>query len=225
MFTVSESWRGAYPEGVVGILAMRHLANPEHTSALERQKEQLENLLRSRFSNYDRRTLKALPVIDVYNGYYKRFKKTYHVLLQLESVVIKGKSIPRALPLVEAMFMAELKNQLLTAGHDREALQPPVTIDVAEGSERYVRINGQEQQLKPGDMMIADSQGIISSVVYGPDQRSRITSETRRAFFTVYGPPGIANETVHEHLQDIKEYVLLVAPKAEVELLKVYCAE
>jgi DNA/RNA-binding domain of Phe-tRNA-synthetase-like protein len=55
------------------------------------------------------------------------------------------------------MFMAELKNLLLIAGHDLEAVLAPVKLDVSDGSERYVQLNGQEQVLKPGDMMIADA--------------------------------------------------------------------
>ena len=143
MFMVSESWKEAYPGAAVGILAMGHVANPKNHPTLDRQKEQLENELRSRFGSLDRAALKALPVIQAYNSYYKRFKKTYHVLLQLESVVLKGKSIPRVAALVEVMFMAELKNLLLTAGHDLEVLKPLVRIDVADGSENYTRINGQ----------------------------------------------------------------------------------
>jgi hypothetical protein len=33
-------------------------------------------------------------------------------------VALKGKAIPRQAALVEAMFMAELENLILTAGHD-----------------------------------------------------------------------------------------------------------
>jgi len=123
------------------------------------------------------------------------------------------------------MFMAELKNLLLTAGHDLEALQMPVKIDVAEGSERYIRLNGQEQKLKPGDMMIADAQGVMSSVLYGPDRRTRITSETRQVIFTVYAPPGIGKQAVCDHLHDIRANVLLFAPNANVELLEAYGTE
>jgi DNA/RNA-binding domain of Phe-tRNA-synthetase-like protein len=110
----------------------------------------------------------------------------------------------------------------LTAGHDLEAIQAPVRLDVAQGSEQYIRLNGQEQVLKAGDMMIADTQGIISSVVYGPDHRTRITSATRRVFFTVYAPPGIGEQAVYQHLQDIQANARLIAPQAETELLKVY---
>jgi DNA/RNA-binding domain of Phe-tRNA-synthetase-like protein len=201
---------------------MRNVVNPEGHAALDKRKEELENQLRARFSVYDRAALKALPTIQAYNDYYKPYKKTYHVQLQLESVVFKGKSLPRVAALVEAMFVAELKNLLLTAGHDLEAVQMPVNIDVAEGSEHYIRLNGQEQELKQGDMMIADAQGVISCVLYGPDRRTRITPETRQVLFTVYAPPGIGEQAVYDHLQDIQANVLLVAPQADVELLGVY---
>ena len=74
-------------------------------------------------------------------------------------------------------------------------------------------------------MMIADAQGVISSVLYGPDQRTRITSETRGVLFTVYAPPGIGEGTVRQHLQDIQDNVTLVAPEAEVDMLEVYRAD
>jgi len=225
VFTVSEAWKKAYPGAAVGVLAMRNVVNPEGHAALDKRKEELENQLRARFSDYDRAALKALPIIQAYNDYYKRYKKTYHVQLQLESVVFKGKSIPRTAALVEAMFMAELKNLLLTAGHDLEAVHMPLKLGVAEGGERYIRLNGQDQELKPGDMMIADAQDIISCVLYGPDHRTRITPETRQVFFTVYAHPGIGEQAVYDHLRDIQANVLLVAPQADVELVKVYGTE
>lgn len=94
-------------------------------------------------------------------------------------------------------------------------------VDVAQGEENYTRINGQEQQMKPRDMMISDARGIISSIVYGPDQRTRITPETQRVLFTVYAPPGIETEAVRLHLQDIRTNVLVVSPNARTDVLEV----
>jgi len=225
MLVVAEAWKTAYPGAAVGILAMRDVVNLEHHPALDKRKQELESQLRSRFSGYDRAALKDLPTLRAYSAYYKRFKKTYHVQLQLESVALKGKPIPRVATLVETMFMAELKNLLLTASHDLEAVQMPVRLDVSAGDERYVRLNGQEQVLRPGDMMIADAQGVVSSVIYGPDRRTRITPETRQVLFTVYAPPGIGEGVVYEHLQDIQENVRLVAPDAKVVSLEVYGTE
>jgi DNA/RNA-binding domain of Phe-tRNA-synthetase-like protein len=225
MFTATQAWKSAYPGATVGVLAMHSVANPPHHAALERRKETLEKELRSRYAGYDRAKLKTLPILEAYAAYYKQFKKTYHVLLQLESVVLKGKPIPRVAALVEAMFMAELKNLLLTAGHDLDIAQPPARIDVASGNESYIRLNGKEQLVKARDMMIADTQGILSTILYGPDQRTQIRPETQRVLFTVYGPPGVDEQTMSRHLEDIRNNVLLVAPEAGVEILEVLGTE
>jgi DNA/RNA-binding domain of Phe-tRNA-synthetase-like protein len=189
---------------------------------LDQRKEELEGALRTHFAGYDRVAMRALPILRAYHTYYRQFKKTYHVQLQLESVVFKGKSIPRVAALVEAMFMAELKNMLLTAGHDLDVVETPAGIQVADGSERYVRLNGQDQGLKAGDMMIADTVGVISSVLYGPDRRTQIRPDTTQALFTVYAPPGIGKGAVEDHLQDLKANARVIAPDAEVMSLAVY---
>jgi DNA/RNA-binding domain of Phe-tRNA-synthetase-like protein len=225
MLTVSQQWRQAYPGASAGVLAMHDVANPRQHAGLERHKTALEAQLRARYAGHDRAAFKALPTMQAYSAYYKQFKKTYHVQLQLESVVLKGKPVPRVAALVETMFMAELDNLLLTAGHDLAVVKPPVAIHVAAGGERYIRLNGQEQELKPGDMYIADSQGILSSVIYGPDRRTQITDRTHKALFTVYAPAGIEPTAVKEHLATIETYVRLIAPEAKTAHLAVYTAE
>jgi len=168
--------------------------------------------------------LKELEPIKAYNAYLKPFKKTYPVQLQLESVVFKGKSIPHVAALVGVMFMVELEDLLLTAGHDMDVLQLPLSVEVASGGERYIGLTGEEQSMKAGDMMISDKTGIISSVVYGPDQRTRITPGTRDVLFTTYAPIGITPTAVRKHLQHIRANVLLIEPEAETEMLDVYGA-
>jgi DNA/RNA-binding domain of Phe-tRNA-synthetase-like protein len=224
MFTVAEAFKAAYPTALAGVLAMRNVSNPDSCPELDSRKEDLERDLRARFAGQDAAVLKSLPPVQAYNAFYKHFGKTYHVQLQLESVALKGKSIPRVAALVEAMFVAELKNLLLTAGHDLDAVQTPVTLGVADGSQMFTMLNGREQLLKAGDMMISDGQGVISSVLYGPDQRTRIVSATRRVLFTVYAPAGIGEPMLRQHLQDIQSNVRLIAPEAETELLEVYGA-
>ena len=130
MFEVSPEWKSAFPEAHVGVLVMRDVSNPAHHAELEKRKTEIEEGLRSQFSAQDRAAMSALPILQAYNTYYRRFKKSYHVQLQLESIVWKGKSIPSVSALVEAMFMAELKNMLLTAGHDLDTLNLPLTLDI-----------------------------------------------------------------------------------------------
>src|SRR6266498_4924984 len=222
MFEVSSAWKSTYPEAQAGVLVMRAVSNPAHDPALQAQKAALEEQLRAQFAGQDRAVIASHPVLRAYAEYYRQFKKTYHVQLQLESIVLKGKSIPSVAALVEAMFMAEMKDLLLTAGHDLDTLHLPLTLDVASGSEMYTILRGEEQILKPGDMMISDQVGVISSILYGPDQRTQISPETSNVIFTVYAPPGMKEEVVMGHLQHIKENVMTFAPQAHVESLRVY---
>lgn len=224
LLTVTEAWREAYPHASVGILAMQQVANPRRHPALDEPRAALEAALRARYGQMDRATLRAMPPFAAYADYYRRFRKSYHVQLQVESVAWEGKSVPAVAALVEAMFMAELDSGLLTAGHDLAAVVGPVRIDVATGDEVYRRLNGHEQVLKAGDMYIADSQGVLSSVLYGPDARTAIRPTTEQVLFTVYAPAGIEPTRVHGHLEEIRDYVRRIAPAAGVVELEVYSA-
>jgi DNA/RNA-binding domain of Phe-tRNA-synthetase-like protein len=216
MFEASSSWKTMYPQAAIGVFALENVINPASFAELDRQKEALESELREQYAGYGRQELRALPSVEPYVAYYKRFKKTYHVLQQLESVALKGKSIPRTAALVEAMFMAELKNQLLTAGHDLDVLQAPVGVTVAQGDEAYSGIGGRDLSTKANDMMITDAAGILSSIIYGPDQRTRIRPDTQRVIFTVYAPVGIERQMLTDHLNDLKAYARIISPQAKV---------
>jgi DNA/RNA-binding domain of Phe-tRNA-synthetase-like protein len=222
MFNVTDAWKTTFPGAHAGVLVMKDALNPASHAGLEHNKEALVEELRLRYSGLDRSQLDTLPVLQLYQAYYKRFKKTYHVQLQLESIVFKGKSIPSVAALVEAMFMAEVKNMLLTAGHDFDVLQLPVRLDVTKGDEVYTLMRGEPQQVKPGDMIISDGKGIISNIVYGPDQRTQIQPGTSNVIYTTYAPAGIREQAVTEHLQDIQMYVRLFAPQARTEMLQVF---
>ncbi len=222
MFNITSSWKSSFPNAHAGILVIRIVTNPAHHPELEKRKTEIEEQLRTQFSGQDHAAIASHPILQAYREYYKRFKKTYHVQLQLESIVLKGKSIPSVASLVECMFMAEVKNMLLTAGHDLDTLQLPLTLDVTKGTESYTLLRGETQTVKAGDMTISDAQGIISNIIYGPDQRTQITASTRNVVFTVYAPAGIDKQLITSHLEDMRDYVRVIAPEAEVELLEVY---
>lgn len=224
MFEVGTSWEHEHPNAHVGVLVMGAVENPKRHRGLDREKQRLEQALRERYASADRDSLRAKSTLAAYDAYYREYRKTYHVQHQLESVVFKGKPIPKVAALVEAMFMAELKNLLLTAGHDKDAVELPLRIEAASGDETYERMNGEGQSLKAGDMMITDGAGVISCILYGPDRRTRIIPETKSVVFTVYAPPGIDGEEVQRHLADIRNYVRVIAPSASVELQDVFGA-
>jgi DNA/RNA-binding domain of Phe-tRNA-synthetase-like protein len=202
---------------------MRNVRNPDEHAELANAKTELEHALRERFSGMSRAELRAAPVLEAYTRYYRGFGNTYHVQAQLESVVGKGRPIPNVAALVETMFMAELKNQLLTAAHDLATIQPPLRFDVAgDDPPAYTTFTGRETALKPADIYQADADGVICSILYGQDQRTRVTADTTAVLYIVYAPPGIGRELVEQHLLDIQRYARLVAPDAVTEQLAMF---
>jgi DNA/RNA-binding domain of Phe-tRNA-synthetase-like protein len=225
MLEISATERVAtrYPGAVLGALAMCNLRNPAEHAELAAAKADLEQELRARFGGLSRAELRAAPVLEAYTRYYRGFGNTYHVQGQLESVVSKGRPIPSVAALVETMFMAELKNQILTAAHDLATVQPPLAFDVVGDDPLvYTTFSGRETSLKPGDIYQSDAGGVICSILYGQDQRTRVTAGTTAVLYIVYAPPGVGRARVEQHLHDIEYYVHLVAPDAATELLATY---
>jgi DNA/RNA-binding domain of Phe-tRNA-synthetase-like protein len=223
MLQITKKLKKAYSGGWIGgIFFKKAKVSETGEKSLIKTKGDLENRLRCKYRDFSRSDLILLEPIKSYITYYKQFKKTYHVLLQLESVILKGKSVPNVNPLVTMMFMAELRNLLLTAGHDLDSIALPIRVELSEGNERYRLLNGMEKELPAGDMMMADSEGIISSIIYGPDNRTQITENTTNVLYTVYAPPGIEGKLIQEHLNDINCFMRLVAPEAKMEEMAVY---
>ena len=221
MIKRSKRWELHQPKASVGLLVLSNAPNQAEHPALKEAKKDLEFELRSKYGELDRKSLREEPVMAAYDAFYRPFRKTYHVQLQLESVVFKDKPIFSPSALVTSMFMAELKTGLLTAAHDFSTLELPLLADVSVGEEIYQKLDGSQQELKSGDLFIRDQQGILSSVIYGPDLRTQIRLDTSQAAFTTYGPPGISPELVKEELEILEGYVRLFAPSAVQDLLLV----
>ena len=221
---VTDKWKNTFPGAHIGLLLLENVNNARRPSALDDRKRKLETELRKQYAGFSRADLLAVNAMLVYRRFYKRFNKTYHVLLQLESVLNKGKSLPSVSPLVDANFAAELETLILSAGHDADRLEPPVTFDAATGTEEFVQMSGSRKILKPDDMMMRDARGVVCSVLYGQDQKTPISEDTRRVLYVAYVPAGIEKDAVIDHLETIKHNVLLFAPNAEIVHLQVYAA-
>lgn len=210
-------WRSAHPGAVIGLLELAGVENTRSSPELDARKRQTEALLRERCKGFSRPDFLALPVMAAYEQYYKRFNKTYHVQLQVESIVLKGKSLPNVSPLVDANFVAEVETLVLTAGHDVAKLQGPISMDVSRDGDRITQMNGSSRDIRAGDMVMRDANGLCCSILYGQDNRSPISPATSHVLYVAYAPAGVPAETVEAQLAKIEGNVRLFSPKAMVE--------
>lgn len=222
--TATADWRSSHPGAVIGLLELTGVANDSSSSALDDRKRATEARLRERYHGFTRPDFLALPVLAAYDRYYNRFDKTYHVLLQVESIVLKSKSLPNVSPLVDANFIAEVETLVLTAGHDVDRLQKPVVMDVARPGEQMTQMNGAVKTFRAGDMIMRDAGGISCSIIYGQDNRSPISPATSHVLYVAYVPPGVPSATVEAQFDNIEANIRLFAPTAAVEQRRVIAA-
>ncbi|MGL6216957.1 MAG: hypothetical protein ACRC36_02920, partial [Lacrimispora sphenoides] len=114
------------------------------------------------------------------------------------------------------------KNLLLTAGHDLEMIEGDLTVNIATEPLNYKGISGKEQQLIKNDLYLSDEKGILSSIMNGPDYRTRITESTQNAIYFIYGVEGVTGPLIHAHLKTISSYLSQTIPGVEVQSINVY---
>lgn len=220
----TNEWKNSHQGAVIGLLEISGVENTTSSPALNQRKRETEARLRKVYAGFSRQDFLALPVIAAYDQYYKRFNKTYHVQLQVESIVLKGKNLPDVSPLVDANFIAEVNTFVLTAGHDVSKLVESVIIDMSHEGDELTPMNGETKPIRAGDMVMRDKHGICCTILYGQDNRSPITVETRHVLYVSYAPAGVSAEAVEAQLRQIEQNVRLFAPLAKVEQSRLLAA-
>jgi DNA/RNA-binding domain of Phe-tRNA-synthetase-like protein len=213
--TASAEWRRAHPGAHIGLLEVAGVDNTLSPAVLDDHKRAVEERLRVHYSSFTRADFLALSVMAAYARYYRRFSKTFHILLQLESIVHKGKPLPDVSPLVDANFSAEVETHILTASHDAVCLREPVVMDIARADEQFCRPAGGLKDLLAGDMVMRDAGGVCCSIIYGQDDHSLITTASTHALYVAYAPEGVPAERVMEHLEKIESTIRLFCPTAQ----------
>lgn len=222
MIRLSPLVKSVYPGAKFGVMIAKGLSAPEDRSIMEGVVETQLERLKSKFPHYERKEALGTEPLCHYAAYYKRHKKSYHVLGQLESVLLKGKSIPPVGAPVEVMFLAEIENMLLTAGHDLDLIDGDLSVDVATEMTDYTGISGKGQQLVKNDIYLSDGKGILSSIINGPDYRTKITAATRNALYFVYGVEGVGEALIYAHLRGMSGYLSQAVQGVKIESIEVY---
>jgi DNA/RNA-binding domain of Phe-tRNA-synthetase-like protein len=215
--TTTDEWKQSHLGAQIGLLEISGVDNSQPAPALDQEKLAIEARLREKYAGFSRDDFLELPVMQAYHRYYRRFGYTYHVLLQLESVALKGKSLPRVSPLVDANFAAELETLILTAGHDVALLEAPILIDVAREGDEIIQMGGDRKDVPEGDMLMRDAQGVACTILRGQDNRSPISRDTTHVLYVSYVPEGVTEGQVRAHLEAMEKHVRLFAPACRVE--------
>jgi DNA/RNA-binding domain of Phe-tRNA-synthetase-like protein len=199
-----------YPDACIGFLLISASENIKQSELLQQKKQDLIVALRDRFP--EKQAISSDPVIQAYQQYYQLFKSNYHVRFQVETMTVKNQDMPIRSVLVDAMFMTELKYGLLIAGHDLKQVKLPITVDCTQEFELFSQFGGNVKNLKAKDMCIRDKEKMLSCILYGPEDTSPVTMETKSVLYTIYGPQGVPADLLSIGLDDIAANIQLAMP-------------
>ncbi|CAK7034136.1 MAG: hypothetical protein DELT_00488 [Desulfovibrio sp.] len=213
-----------HPGTIFGLMAVTGLDTTPDRGGWNILREEETSAFRSAWALYDRKNAVLRPPLNAYAGYYKQFKKTYPVLLQMESVLLKGRSIQSPSLAVETMFMAEVKHGLLVAGHDLEKLSGDYALNLSKGGESFTMVAGQLRTLKADDLFMTSGGRILSSILEGQDYYTRLTEHSTGALYCVYGVGGVTPAQLEDFFADLTRYTRTAFPLASVEPGRIFRA-
>jgi DNA/RNA-binding domain of Phe-tRNA-synthetase-like protein len=202
-----------YPRAIFGGLMAENLSNTKKHPSLEQEKRDLEEEIREDYPEVDQD-----EVIRSYDTYYKKWGKTYPIEFQVKTIK-GGRNFPQVSTLVDSMFLAELRNRVLTSGHDQDKIKSTLWFDLSDESEIYLKLNGKEQELPKSDIVLRDNEDILASILYGPARKTSISTETTNPLYFAWCPYKLGESTVEEHLMEIVRNLKLVYGTFEYETI------
>ena len=106
----------------LGILEVKYPVEGCGRAALHALVERELAALRERYADYDR---KAVFGENPYFRFFRKFKKTYPVMQQFETVMFKGRPFPEEDPVTAVPFLLELTTFVLSGTHDIDRIDGP----------------------------------------------------------------------------------------------------
>ena len=148
----------------LGILEVKYPAEGCGRAALHALVERELAALRERYADYDR---KAVFGENPYFRFFRKFKKTYPVMQQFETVMFKGRPFPEEDPVTAVPFLLELTTFVLSGTHDIDRIDGPLTIFTPDAKLPFDGMRGDSTHTYPNDICGRDETGIIFSMILG----------------------------------------------------------
>ncbi len=169
---------------------------------------------RERYPDYER---KAVFGDNPYVRFFKKFKKTYTVMLQFESIIIKRQPFPLDDPVTGIPYLLELTTCMLSGTHDVDCIEGGIELYSGTDKTPFPGMHGREFHTYPGDFVGRDGAGIIFSEIAGADDRTCARPDSRHVLYPVFGTPDMDSALIASAIDKLTGYIRLLAPNAEIE--------
>ena len=136
--------------------------------------------------------------IDIYDQFFQGFGYECPLPKHLRRTINSG--FPKYNLMVDTHFMAEMCAGILVAVADYDRFDGALTLDVAEEGEMCRGMGGRDLTTKKNEIVLRDEKETVCVLCQGPDEKTRISDDTRNVLFYAYGVPGIEGRYLKEGL-------------------------
>jgi len=167
--------------------------------------------------NFILEQLKDHPVVRRYRDFYWRDlgidpTKVRPAGEALIRRVLQGNQLYRINNVVDAYNLASLRTGLAFGVFDWNVLAPPLTVRFAQPGEPFLGIAMRDSTVLTGrELLLTDSQAIVSVHPYRDADRSKVTQQTSRLLILTGGVPNLDDNTVEAGLRVAIDYITRVA--------------
>ncbi|MBQ2846124.1 MAG: hypothetical protein IJE75_03185, partial [Firmicutes bacterium] len=70
----------------------------------------------------------------------------------------------------------------------------------------------------PGDVTCRDDISVVVSMIAGADARTCLNEDSKHILYFAFGTPGMELDTIKGYLEQVDEYVKVLAPAAVTEM-------
>jgi len=195
-----------YPDAKFIAILAENFSNEKSNPQLEKEKVKIMQYIRKHVQ--DAADVKR---IAEHRAFHTNFGKSYPIEFQIKSL-IEGKDIPTLSTLTDVLFMTEMKHYCIISGHSLPTLYENLIFDLSDG-ETYVKINGKSQKLKTDDIVLKQEGQVITSLLYGPDDSTKITNATNNCLYLFWFASYIDAREIKQIVNDFKNYLKLISNK------------
>lgn len=149
--------------------------------------------------------------------YFRKYKKSYPVMMQVESFLLKDRPFGNDDPINQVAFLTELKLHGLVGTHDADKMHGDVIIYCPAEKEPFSGMHDQGTHVYPRDVTLKDDGGPIASMIAGADDRTCLREGSLHVVYLIFGTPS-HDAGMYENTRDqLQKYVRTLAPGAVME--------
>lgn len=157
--------------------------------------------------------------IETYDRFFRSFGYDCPLPKHLNRTIHSG--FPKYNLMVDNHFMAEMCAGILVAVTDYDRFDGALTLDRAEEGQICRGIGGRDMRTKEGEIVLRDEKEIVCVLCQGPDEKTRVTEDTRNVLFYAYAVPGIEGGYLKEGLS-IAGDTMAQFGNGTIECLEIY---